>query len=422
MRKVIEKLFAVTMLLYTSAALLPFVAGPNTPLSMAEGSLIAIGIQVGLYCVTLFFIATRWQSFLHGALKIKWIALLLAIAVASTSWSQDPSLTLRRSALLIATTAFGIYFATRFEISEQLQLLAWTLGVVIVLSFLFGIFLPEYGIDSSAHFGDWQGVFSQKNALARAMVLSILVFLFARPGFHRSTRWVGFFASISLLILSRSLSGLIIFILLLGTLPLFKLLRTRVTLAIPVGLTLCAMLAASARFLGPSLPDFFEFVNRSSTLTGRTDIWSAVLISISKRPILGYGFDAFWLGLRGESANVLLSVHWMALHGHNGFLDLWLDLGAVGFATFVVGYLLLWRRALRVLRSSGDSASVWLCIYLAFTLLYNLTESALVRENTIYWVLYTSTAVSIFLHKSPVTAHLENETTYELEPDLNYLP
>jgi len=162
-------------------------------------------------------------------------------------------------------------------------------------------------------------------------------------------------------------------------------------------------------------------VNRDSTLTGRTDIWSAVLLSISKRPLLGYGFDAFWLGMKGESANVLLSVRWPALHGHNGFLDLWLDLGAAGVVTFMGGYVLLCRRALRVLRSSTDWAPVWLCIYLAFTLLYNLTESALVRENTIFWVLFTSTAVNLSLLTSPLEVQSEDMAYDEFEPKLDYL-
>ena len=55
--------------------------------------------------------------------------------------------------MLIATTAFGIYFATRFEISEQLRLLAWALGITVFLSFLFGVFFRQYGIESTVHAG-----------------------------------------------------------------------------------------------------------------------------------------------------------------------------------------------------------------------------------------------------------------------------
>ena len=80
MRKQVEKIFTVAMLFFTTAALSTLVPGSNDPYARAEGGLIFIGIQIGLYSVALFFIATRWQPFLRGALKIKWIAALLAIA------------------------------------------------------------------------------------------------------------------------------------------------------------------------------------------------------------------------------------------------------------------------------------------------------------------------------------------------------
>jgi O-antigen ligase len=410
------------MLFYTTAAFSTLIAGNTDPLSRPEGNAVFIGIQVGLYSVACFFIVTRWQPFLQGALAIKWIAPLLLLALASSIWSQDPALTLRRSILLVATTAFGVYFATRFEPSEQLRLLAWTLGITVCLSLLAGILIREYGVDASRHSGDWQGVFSQKNGLARAMVLSVLVFLFARKGFNRWLRWLGLSASLGLLFLSHSLSGAMILVLMLGAIPLVRFLRTRVTFAIPVGLSLCAVFLALIHFLTPSIPALLEFANRDSTLTGRTELWSALLPSAAKRPLLGYGFDAFWLGMKCESANILLTVGWPATHAHNGFLDLWLDLGGIGVALFLAAYLLLWRRAVRVLRSSPGPTAVWLCIYLIFMLLYNLPESALLRENTIFWVLYTATAVNLYLYELPFATTSEVVYNHDSQSNLDYLP
>jgi len=421
MRKLIEQVFAVAMLFYITDALAQFLAGNDDPLVPAQGSLVAIGIQIALYSLTFYFIATRWQPFLRGALKTRWIMALLVLAVASSAWSQDPAQTLRRSVLLIATTAFAIYFATRFDISEQSRLLAWALGITVCLSFLLGLFFPQIGIGGSLSDGEWHGIFAQKNGLAKAMVLSCLVFLFARPGFNRVVRWTGFCGSLGLLILSRSISGLLILAFLLGTFPLLKLLRTRITFAVPVGLAIFSMLLVAVRLVTPSLQELLEMANRSSTLTGRTDIWSAVLVSISRHPLLGYGFHGFWLGMKGEAANVILSLRWTPMYAHNGFLDLWLELGILGVVTFVAGYLHLWKRALKVLRAGDDPTAIWLCLYLLFTVFYNLSEGWLVRENTIFWALYTSTAVNLFLCESPVVARAEEVMNYEIKPDLSYL-
>jgi O-antigen ligase len=158
------------------------------------------------------------------------------------------------------------------------------------------------------------------------------------------------------------------------------------------------VLAAGAAFAYTQLPTLLEMMNRNEGFSGRFEIWDAVWLSILKKPWLGYGFDAFWQGMQGESANVLLAVGWAPGYAHNGFLDLVLDLGLIGLAVFATGYLTLWRRAITfVTRNSGPSA-VWPCMYLAFMLFYNLTEGPVVSQNNITWVLYVATAVSLVLY------------------------
>ena len=65
---------------------------------------------------------------------------------------------------------------------------------------------------------------------------------------------------------------------------------------------------------------------------GRTDIWVLVMRSIAKRPLLGYGYYAFWQGLKGESGNIIVAAHWVFGYAHNGVLEIWLQLGLVGTA------------------------------------------------------------------------------------------
>ena len=138
-------------------------------------------LQIAFYAVVFCFIAIRWRLVLRAAWNAKWILALVAIAVASSAWSQDPFFTLRRSIVLLATTVYGIYFGGRFTIPEQLRLLSWTFALVVFSSLFMVIVLPQYGVDHGVFFGAWQGAFTQKNVLARAMVLAALVFYFVRP-------------------------------------------------------------------------------------------------------------------------------------------------------------------------------------------------------------------------------------------------
>ena len=120
------------------------------------------------------------------------------------------------------------------------------------------------------------------------------------------------------------------------------------------------------------------------------------LISIRRHPWLGYGFEGFWVGMKGGSAAVLQSVGFFAIQAHNGFLQLSLDLGLLGLVTFVTGYLVLCASARwQIARRVPGPASYWPCAFLCLLLLYNFDESAILAQNSIFWLLYTSTAVNV---------------------------
>jgi exopolysaccharide production protein ExoQ len=129
-------------------------------------------------------------------------------------------------------------------------------------------------------------------------------------------------------------------------------------------------------------PDFlFSLLGKDVTLTGRTGIWSAVLDSIAKRPLLGYGYQAFWLGLEGESYRVILAVSWVLAQAQNGFLDVMLEMGIAGLAIVVLVFGFAFRDGVVCLLHSHDQAQLraveWYLAIVLLTLLYNLDESFL---------------------------------------------
>ena len=392
-----EKVFSVVMLFYTTQAVLPFFVVEDDPLSPRQTAPIDLAIKAALYSVAFCFIAIHWRSVIEGVRNIKWLVALVVLAVASTAWSQDPSFTFRTSVSLVATTAFGVYFGTRYTVPQQLRLLAWTCSLLVSLSFFFAIFLPKYGIRHDAQ-GAWQGVFIYKNWLAKAMVLAVPVFLFVRPKRFNSLRWLGVAASFALLFLSRSATGMVVCVAIIATLVLCRLVGARDAVTVPF-LALGLIVVGLLLFQNLTVAAALQAVGRSPDLTGRTELWSAVLLSIFRRPWLGYGFSEFWQGTHGEAASVLRTIEWLPGSAHNGFLDVVLQLGALGLITFGAGYLVFCRRALDLVSRVPGSVSAWLCTYLLFVLLYNLTESPLLMQHSIYWVLYTSTAVSL----SPVS-------------------
>ena len=61
---------------------------------------------------------------------------------------------------------------------------------------------------------------------------------------------------------------------------------------------IAAMLAVSVSivFLGAS-PEVLKIMGRNPTLTDRTEVWG-VLVGLVKNPLIGTGFDSFWIGPR----------------------------------------------------------------------------------------------------------------------------
>ena len=183
-------------------------------------------------------------------------------------------------------------------------------------------------------------------------------------------------------------------------LPLYRLARTKLTLAIPVLTVLGAVAVGSGFLFYMILPALLGMLHKDLTLTGRTEVWHALLLPVAKRPWLGYGFNAFWTAA-GESATVAQEVNWGVGGGHNGLLDVALDLGILGLSVFVAGYVVICRRALRLMRKATGVVPMWLCTYLVFALLYSLSESTVFRQSSIFWILYTSTAVCVSLYAPP---------------------
>ena len=79
-------------------------------------------------------------------------------------------------------------------------------------------------------------------------------------------------------------------------------------------------------------PMLLHALGRDSTLTGRTDIWRQVL-DLHTNPLVGVGFESFWLGERLRKIGELY--WWQANEAHNGYLETYLNLGLIGLFILV---------------------------------------------------------------------------------------
>jgi len=131
-------------------------------------------------------------------------------------------------------------------------------------------------------------------------------------------------------------------------------------------------------------------VGRESTLTGRTDIWQLVL-GMTGNPLVGTGFESFWLGSRLQK---MWSIYWWHPNeAHNGYLEVYLTLGWIGIALFAVFLLAGYRNIVAGFSRDPDMARLKLAFFV-IVLIYNFTESA-IRETNPIWIMLLLAIVAI---------------------------
>jgi exopolysaccharide production protein ExoQ len=363
----------------------------------ATGSMKVVGVvsQVfvnGAICILVVFHLRRLRRF---AFALQWTAVLGVFAICSTLWSQDMMTTARRSIPFALATLFGLYLASRFQVRQQLLLLTCMMVAVACVSVALALFAPAIGLEgSTGHFGNWQGVFTQKNACGRAMVFASAILLSLRGVTLARFGCLALFLFV--LVMSGSRGAWMIEGVVLACYALLRIVerfRPASRVLMLFGVILATAVAAVAAWL--YLPWIAQVLGRDATLTGRTSIWQQVWVAILKHPLLGYGFAAFWQGMKGESYNVILALRFVIFHAHNGFLEIWLELGAVGLLLFFLSYLHAWRKLWPLLRAEQMGNVFWMIFVLLLIVLYDVDENTLLTFNGLFWILYVAVVANI---------------------------
>jgi O-antigen ligase len=130
-------------------------------------------------------------------------------------------------------------------------------------------------------------------------------------------------------------------------------------------------------------------VGRDPTLTDRTLIWK-ILLDTNTNPLIGTGYDNFWLGPR-------LMLVWQKFglkisEAHNGYLEIYLNLGLIGLALIVGLLFTSFRNICRKLSSPSGLASLTLAIWV-MVLFYNVTEAAF--KFHLMWNLFLLAAINV---------------------------
>jgi exopolysaccharide production protein ExoQ len=359
-------------------------------------------VLVAHYRETLFVVRRNW-----------FLVALVVLALVSCLWAETPDLVLRRSIAVFGTTLFGFALAVRLSLAEQLRLMSLVFRIIAVLSLACIVLVPSYGISSSVEQqGDWQGIFDHKNLLGSVMALSVLVEwqLPTQTRYSKILNRLALLLSAVLLFFSGSITPMVA---LFGSVLFIQIYKVAMRwLRNPVFVIVLAALLVAVSGVTMLLADSERVtaaLGRSSDLTGRTEIWGWVISYIPQRPILGYGYSGFWYGASTDSAAVDQVMGTRIMYSHNGYLEILLTLGVVGFL-FVLGFL--WTGMTRAFYCSQRGQSIpnlWPLTFLFFFLLHNFGECTILFQD-LEWALCVATVLA----SDPALQAFDSEEEEEL--------
>ncbi|MFW2831117.1 O-antigen ligase family protein [Sphingomonas sp. ID0503] len=354
-----------------------------------------------LVCVLAAIASTRFWAEPRRLLAVP-LTLVLALGWCwlSVTWAADPSIAVRR---LVLTTLLIIAIFTAIRqagYTATLSAARWVLITTLVANYLTVALFPSVGIHQYSELlepgliGNWRGVLPQKN-FAGAICSFTLLILIIDPGRIRgATRWLLVFATLFFLLKTMSktsmgigLLGLLVAAVYRSYNPAYR------ALLIPV----FAVVAAGAALLTiVYFDDIIAPLSDPGALTGRGMIWPPLLVFASDHPITGAGYGSFWnIGAVASPINQYAK-GWVThiTSGHNGYLDVLVQVGIPGLALTVFALIVV--PIVRLLASTAPERQrgALLLAMITFCAGHNMTESTLMDRDAIVQV-FLLTAIAL---------------------------
>jgi exopolysaccharide production protein ExoQ len=129
---------------------------------------------------------------------------------------------------------------------------------------------------------------------------------------------------------------------------------------------------------------------RDMTFTGRTELWKDC-INLAGNPLIGTGYNSFWLG---DTMEQLWDKYWWhPTEAHNGYLETYLELGLIGLFLLIGVIFFIFRNIRKELISDFEYGSFRI-LFLFIAILYNFTESAF-KGMHLMWFVFLLIAINV---------------------------
>ena len=307
--------------------------------------------------------------------RLPW--LLPLFAMCSALWSIEPAISIKLGTEFLVFTAVAIVSARAQTARSLISSLMCALLVGVVLSAVTRTTAPVGTTGEIA----LVGVFGSKNNLANFVCLSMIssVSVATDRQQRRSLRFLallGLALDPVMLVKAHSLGALLAgggaIVTALAVAFLSRLPARQRRLVVPLAAILaagiggCFLLALQQGF---DLSSVLAAAGKDTSLTGRTFLWSRARDYIGMRPLLGVGYQAFWVQGHVEAEGLWRFAQIQSrtgFHFHNLYYETAVELGGLGVAILFVSLVAAAALSLHRCLVQPDSSTAFLGAVIVF--------------------------------------------------------
>jgi exopolysaccharide production protein ExoQ len=323
--------------------------------SMEEGNPLDAFIYFTLIAAGVYVLSKRRIQLFEVIRNNQWLTIFFIYCFLAIFWSDFPFIAFKRWIKILGHPIMVLILFTEPDPQEAVvRLMKRSAYVLVPMSILLIKYYPDVG----RGFDTWtgapmnNGVNASKNELGwMCMILGFFFFWHLLQTFkkeksraRRNELWlIGGFLFMIWWLLSKADSATSLMSLLIGVLVVALLgLRSVNKRLIDLYVISTIIALVGAQLTIGIFDHVVALTGHTTTLAGRGELWNE-LLALDTNPILGVGFESFWLG---DRLKALWRLHWWEPNeAHNGYLETYLNLGLVGLFLLLGLIIATYRKA-----------------------------------------------------------------------------
>lgn len=346
------------------------------------------------------FTANNYSLFTDNALRPP-ILIFISICLISIIFSVDQVQSVKFLIALIALSCPCIIYIYEYGADRFLTESSRFIIILAILSFIYVLIMPQYGVMSGKHAGAWRGLFEHKNGAGPFFALGFYFLLNRLQKTQKEQAiplLIGMVLCFVFVIMSKSSTAIIAFILAgilytaMQVIYRFKNAGERLGLFIAGGSLLLLIGFFSMEYINDII---YSVTGKDATLSGRTAIWAPLIDMSFARPLHGYGLGMVQRPEFIEQIHKYITFE--AQSTHNSYLDLVLNIGYPGTILFLLlslkvffVHLLQNINTRNVLRNQSLFMSLLLTLFVI-----SFTSSYVLLGRSFFWIWLLSALICL---------------------------